>query len=107
VKPNTLIGATFGQPGLDSQLALRFLEKSPGIWEGRPLGKSAFVISADEKTSIQARIRVHPTVPTAPHQSLKVEHEYDRCGVVAYSQRSVKNPLSVGGDWKWPPEGHG
>jgi hypothetical protein len=58
----------------------RLLDLYERIWEGRPLGKSDFVISADEKTSIQARIRVHPTVPTAPHQPMTVEHEYDRCG---------------------------
>ena len=62
----------------------RLLDLYERIWEGRPLVKSDFVISADEKTSIQARIRVHPTVPTAPHQPMKVEHEYDRCGAWAY-----------------------
>ena len=62
----------------------RLLDLYEGIWEGSPLGESDFVISADEKTSVQARIRVHPTVPTAPHQPMKVEHEYDRCGAWAY-----------------------
>jgi len=39
------------------------------IWKGAPLGANDFVISADEKTSIQARRRKQPTLPpvqTAP-----------------------------------------
>jgi transposase len=32
---------------------------------GAPLGEDQYVISADEKTSIQARCRCHPTVPPA------------------------------------------
>jgi hypothetical protein len=33
-----------------------------------------FVISADEKTSIQARCRCHPTLP--PARVMRLEHEY-------------------------------
>jgi len=43
-----------------------------------------FVLSADEKTSIQARSRRHPTLPPAQGASMKVEHEYKRCGAWAY-----------------------
>ena len=43
-----------------------------------------FVISADEKTSIQARIRKHATTPPAPHQPTRVEAEYFRGGSLAY-----------------------
>jgi DDE superfamily endonuclease len=42
------------------------------------------VISADEKTSIQARIRKHPTTPPAPQCPARVEHEYRRGGALAY-----------------------
>jgi hypothetical protein len=42
------------------------------------------VLSADEKTSIQARIRKHPTLPPASHQPMRVEHEYTRGGALAY-----------------------
>src|ERR1019366_1907220 len=38
------------------------------IWEGTPLGANDFVISADEKTSIQARRRKQPTLPPAPNR---------------------------------------
>jgi len=30
-----------------------------------------------KKTSIQARLRLHPTMPTQPRQTMRVEFEYD------------------------------
>ncbi len=48
------------------------------------LGEDDFVLSADEKTSIQARTRCHPTQPVQPGFPMKVEHEYDRGGALAY-----------------------
>ena len=53
-------------------------------WEGKALGKKDFVISADEKTSIQARVRCHPTLGPASCRDARVEHEYDRGGSLAY-----------------------
>lgn len=53
-------------------------------WRGKALGKRDFVISADEKTSIQARRRKHPTLPAAPGRPIFVEHEYGRAGAWAY-----------------------
>lgn len=53
-------------------------------WRGKVLGKRDFVISADEKTSIQARRRKHPTLPAAPGRPIYVEHEYGRAGAWAY-----------------------
>jgi len=55
-----------------------------GSWQGKPLKKDDFVISADEKTSIQARARRHPTRATRPGQIARVEHEYKREGALAY-----------------------
>jgi len=43
-----------------------------------------FVISADEKTSIQARRRKHPTRACRPRTAMRVEHEYFGCGAWAY-----------------------
>ena len=43
-----------------------------------------FVISTGEKTSIQARLRIHPSLPTRPGKSMRVEHEYTRGGAWAY-----------------------
>lgn len=54
------------------------------VWNNRPLKQDEFVLSADEKTSIQARARRHPTYPPQPGSIMKVEHEYKRCGAWAY-----------------------
>ena len=54
------------------------------VWEGTPLGADDFVISADEKTSIQARRRKQPTLPPAPNRPTRVEHEYFREGAWVY-----------------------
>ena len=54
------------------------------VWEGQPLGADDFVISADEKTSIQARRRRHATQPPRAGAAMKVEHEYKRAGAWAY-----------------------
>ena len=48
------------------------------------LGADDFVISADEKTSIQARRRKHSTLPPAPNRPTRVEHEYFREGAWVY-----------------------
>ena len=53
-------------------------------WEGKSLKDDEFVISADEKTSIQARRRKHPTRACRPRTAMRVEHEYFRCGAWAY-----------------------
>lgn len=62
----------------------RILDLYEGIWKGQPLREDEFVLSTDEKTSIQARDRIHPTLPTQPGIVMKVEHEYKRCGAWAY-----------------------
>jgi transposase len=52
---------------------------------GEPLGESDFVVCAYEKTSIQARLRKHPTVsPTPGGRVTRLEHEYERGGALAY-----------------------
>lgn len=62
----------------------RVLDLYAGYWDGKALGKHDYVISADEKTSIQARIRCHPTLAPASTRDMRVEHEYDRGGALAY-----------------------
>jgi hypothetical protein len=64
--------------------AVRVLDLYQRTWEGTPLGDGDFVISADEKTSIQARQRIHARTPPGPHCPSKVEHEYERMGALAY-----------------------
>ena len=62
----------------------RVLDLYARSWEGKKLGPRDFVVSADEKTSIQARIRCHPTLAPASTRDMRVEHEYDRGGALAY-----------------------
>lgn len=62
----------------------RMLDLYARQWNGQPLADDEFVLSADEKTSIQARARIHPTRPPRAGVSMRVEHEYERCGAWAY-----------------------
>jgi hypothetical protein len=62
----------------------RILDLYARRWEGKPLEDDEYVISTDEKTSIQARCRCHPTLPPGPGQTMRVEHEYHRKGALAY-----------------------
>jgi hypothetical protein len=55
-----------------------------GRWQGEPLRPDEHVVCADEKTSIQARARIHPGSPPAPGRAGRVEHEYERRGALAY-----------------------
>src|SRR6266542_1355164 len=69
-----------------------FLEKAgpvldlyQGRWQGKLLHPGEFVICADEKPSIQARKRIHETLPPAPHtRGQRVEHTYQRQGALTY-----------------------
>lgn len=70
-------------PAFESK-AGRVLDLYEGLWEGQPLSSDDCVISADEKTSIQARHRCHATQGPQPHRLSRVEHEYERCGAWAY-----------------------
>jgi transposase len=62
----------------------RILDLYARLWEGELLQSSEFVISADEKTSVQARRRKQPTLPPAADRPMRVEHEYFREGAWTY-----------------------
>jgi hypothetical protein len=62
----------------------RILDLYARQWQGRPLHAEEFVLCADEKTSIQARLRCHATRPPGPGTPMRVEHEYTRGGAWAY-----------------------
>ena len=64
--------------------AQRVLDLYDRTWDGKPLGDNDYVISADEKTSIQARCRCHPTLPPGVSRAMRINHDYDRGGAVAY-----------------------
>jgi DDE superfamily endonuclease len=67
-----------------AEKAARVLDLYFRLFEGIPLGPDDYVISADEKTSIQARHRKAIGIGPMPHQPRRVEFEYDRMGAWAY-----------------------
>lgn len=62
----------------------RVLDLYARIFDGVPLADDEYVISSDEKTSIQARCHCHPTLAPGISRTMRVEHEYDRGGALAY-----------------------
>ncbi len=68
-----------------AQKAGRILDLYEGRWEGELLGPGDFVVCCDEKPSIQARARKHPSQPAKPGgDGQLVEHEYERKGALCY-----------------------
>jgi len=67
-----------------SYKAARILDLYEGFWENKPLGKRDYIISADEKTSIQARKRKHDSLGPMREQAMRIEHEYKRKGAWTY-----------------------
>jgi hypothetical protein len=66
------------------ELASPVLDLYAGLWQGEPLGPKDYVLSLDEKTSIQSRVRLHPTIAAAPGRPTLVEFEYARGGALQY-----------------------
>lgn len=64
--------------------ATRVLDLYSRAYQGSMLGPDEYVISSDEKTSIQARCRCHPSLPPGAARMMRVNHEYDRGGALAY-----------------------
>jgi hypothetical protein len=62
----------------------RVVDLYAGLWEDERLDPEDRIISADEKTSIQARVRCHATLGPAPRRRRRVEHEYERGGALQY-----------------------
>ena len=64
--------------------AARVLDLYARVVDGVPLGLDDYVISADEKSQLQALRRCHPGRPAGPRHLSKVEFEYERGGTLAY-----------------------
>src|SRR4051794_37168366 len=62
----------------------RVLDLYERRWQGRRLHPGDYVISADEKTQLQALLKRHPLVAPGPGRAGLVEHEYRRQGTLAY-----------------------
>jgi hypothetical protein len=64
--------------------AARVMDLYARTFDGVPLSEDKYVISADEKASIQSRCRCHPTLAPGQARAMRVNHEYDRGGALAY-----------------------
>lgn len=64
--------------------AARVLDLYDRVWQGCPLGADEYVISADEKSQLQALRRRHPDLPPGPGRVRRTEFEYRRGGTLAY-----------------------
>jgi transposase len=62
----------------------RVLDLYARTFDGVALSPDEYVISSDEKTSIQARCRCHPTLKPGIARRMRVNHEYHRGGALAY-----------------------
>ena len=66
------------------QKAEVILDLYAGFWQGTPLTAKDCIVSSDEKTSIQARLRCHRGLPPAPGRVQRIEFEYERGGALQY-----------------------
>jgi DDE superfamily endonuclease len=64
--------------------ASRVLDLYARRFEGRRLRPDEYVISADEKSQLQALGRRHPTMPPGPGRPMRREFDYRRGGTLAY-----------------------
>ncbi len=64
--------------------AERVLDLYDRHWQGRRLRPDEYVISADEKSQLQALRRRHDDLPPGPKRTRRVEFEYRRGGTLAY-----------------------
>ena len=80
VRGNIAAGFSLVIRSLPAAKAGRVLDLYERRWQGSPLGADDFVLSADEKTSVQARRRKQPTLAPAAARPMRVEHEYFREG---------------------------
>jgi hypothetical protein len=64
--------------------AARVLDLYARCWDGIALDADEYVISADEKSQLQALSRRYPEQPPGARRTRRVEFEYRRHGTLAY-----------------------
>lgn len=80
-----------------AEKAAPILDLYAGQWQAQPLGATDYILSADEKTSIQARLRCHPSLAPGPDQAAWIESEYERGGALQYlAAWDVRRDLVMG-----------
>jgi hypothetical protein len=84
IKPWTYRSWIFPRDPEFAGKAAQVLDLYQGMWNGKRLAPNDYVISADEKTSIQARNRNDRSTAPGPNRCRRVEFEYERAGSLAY-----------------------
>jgi transposase len=84
IKPWRYRSWIFPRDPLFAVKAARVLDLYERIWGGVALGADEYVISADEKSQLQALSRCHPELAVGPGRLRRVEFEYERHGTLAY-----------------------
>jgi len=74
----------FMRDPLFREKAVRALDLYERVFEGRRLRPDEYVISADEKSQLQALGRRHESLPADPGRAARYEFEYHRNGTLAY-----------------------
>ncbi|WP_063607427.1 helix-turn-helix domain-containing protein [Streptomyces katrae] len=94
--------------------AQRVLDLYARTFEGVPLCEDEYVISSDERTSVQARCRCQPTLDPARARAMRVNQEYGRGGALAPSwphttstargsSAAVSRRPASSPSWPWSP----
>jgi hypothetical protein len=84
IKPWQYEHGIFPRDPAFGEKARPILDLYAGEWEGQRLGPKDYVLSGDEKTSIQARKRCHQELPPGEDQPRRIESEYERKGALQY-----------------------
>lgn len=84
IRPWTYRSWIFPRDPNFEEKACRVLDLYARVFEGERLRQDEYVVSADEKPSIQAVARCHPSLASAPRRAMRVEHEYRRNGTLSY-----------------------
>jgi hypothetical protein len=84
IKPWTYRSWIFPRDPDFAEKAGRILDLYQGVWNDKQLAPNDYVISADEKTSIQARNRNGLSTAPKAGRCRRIEHEYERAGSLAY-----------------------
>ena len=69
-------------PGFEARAKV-IVDLYQGYYQGQRLGPGDRILSFDAKPQINARSRLHPTLPAAPGRAVRYEHEYKRQGSLA------------------------
>jgi hypothetical protein len=84
IKPSRYRSWIFPRDPNFADKAARVLDLYEHVFDGVRLGPDDYVISADEKSQLQALHRCHPGRPAGPGHVAQVKFEYERGGTLAY-----------------------